>query len=230
MFDLLFSPLTIGKIRVPNRISFSAHLTNFAENCLPSERHVHYLAARARGGTGLIITEEQSVHPTDRAYEKLIEAFNPEVIPGYKNITRAIHEYETKIFAQLNHNGQQCGGTLSRLPVWAPSPVPDVLFREVPKEMEIEDIKEIIEYFCRSAVHVREGGFDGIELQFGHSSLARQFMSPLTNLRNDEYGGSFENRLRFPLELLAAVRRTIGDDFTLGVRLCADEMIPGGLT
>ena len=230
MFDLLFSPLTIGKIRVPNRISFSAHLTNFAENCLPSERHVHYLAARARGGTGLIITEEQSVHPTDRAYEKLIEAFNPEVIPGYKKITRAIHEYETKIFAQLNHNGQQCGGTLSRLPVWAPSPVPDVLFREVPKEMEIEDIKEIIEYFCRSAVHVREGGFDGIELQFGHSSLARQFMSPLTNLRNDEYGGSFENRLRFPLELLAAVRRTIGDDFTLGVRLCADEMIPGGLT
>jgi mycofactocin system FadH/OYE family oxidoreductase 2 len=230
MFDLLFSPLKIGKIRVPNRISFSAHLTNFAENCLPSERHVHYLAARARGGTGLIITEEQSVHPTDRAYEKLIEAFKPEVIPRYKNITRAIHEYETKIFAQLNHNGQQCGGTLSRLPVWAPSPVPDVLFREVPKEMETEDIKEVIEYFCRSAVHVREGGFDGIELQFGHSSLVRQFMSPLTNLRNDEYGGSFENRMRFPFELLAAVRRTIGDDFTLGVRLCADEMIPGGLT
>jgi mycofactocin system FadH/OYE family oxidoreductase 2 len=230
MFDLLFSPLKIGKIRVPNRISFSSHLTNFAENCLPSEKHVHYLAARARGGTGLIITEEQSVHPTDRAYEKLIEAFNPQVIPGYKKITRAVHEYETRIFAQLNHNGQQCGGTLSRLPVWAPSPVPDVLFREVPKEMEIEDIKEVIEYFCRSALHVREGGFDGIELQYGHSSLARQFMSPLTNLRNDEYGGSLENRMRFPLELLATVRKTIGDDFTLGVRLCADEMIPGGLT
>jgi mycofactocin system FadH/OYE family oxidoreductase 2 len=108
--------------------------------------------------------------------------------------------------------------------------VPDVLFREVPKEMEIEDIHEVIDYFCRSAVHVREGGFDGIELQYGHSSLARQFMSPLTNMRQDEYGGSFENRLRFPLELLAAVRRQIGDDFTLGVRLCADEMIPGGLT
>jgi mycofactocin system FadH/OYE family oxidoreductase 2 len=230
MFKYLFSPLKIGKIVVSNRISFSAHLTNFAENCLPSERHVHYLAARARGGTGLIITEEQSVHPTDRAYEKLIEAFRPEVIPGYKKITRAIHEYDTKIFAQLNHNGQQCSGTLSRLPVWAPSPVPDVLFREVPKEMEVEDIGEVIEFFCRSAIHVREGGFDGIELQYGHSSLARQFMSPLTNLRQDEYGGSFENRMRFPLELTAAVRRHIGDDFTLGVRLCADEMIPGGLT
>jgi mycofactocin system FadH/OYE family oxidoreductase 2 len=230
-FTYLFSPLAIGRVTVPNRISFSAHLTNFAENCLPSERHVHYLATRARGGTGLIITEEQSVHPTDRAYEKLIEAFRPEVIPGYKKITRAVHEYETRIFAQLNHNGQQCSGALSRLPVWAPSPVPDVLFREVPKQMEIEDIKEVIDYFCKSAVHAREGGFDGIELQYGHSSLVRQFMSPLTNFRTDDYGGSLENRMRFPLEVLGAVRKTVGNDFTLGVRLCADEMLPwGGIT
>ncbi len=230
-FKYLFSPLQIGRIVVPNRVSFSAHLTNFAEDCLPSEKHVHYLAARARGGTGLIITEEQSVHPTDRAYEKLVEAFRPEVIPGYKKITRAVHEYETKIFAQLNHNGQQCSGALSRLPVWGPSPVPDVLFREIPKEMEIEDIQEVVQFFCKSAIHAREGGFDGIELQYGHSSLARQFMSPLTNFRSDEYGGSLENRMRFPLEVLTAVRKTIGNDFTLGVRLCADEMLPwGGIT
>jgi mycofactocin system FadH/OYE family oxidoreductase 2 len=230
-FRFLFSSLTIGRVVVPNRISFSAHLTSFAEDCLPSERHAYYWAARARGGSGLIITEEQSVHPTDRAYDKLIEAFRPEVIPGYKRVTRAVHEYETKIFAQLNHNGQQCNGALSRLPVWAPSAVPDPMNREVPKAMEIEDIKEVIDYFCRSAVHVREGGFDGIELQFGHSSLARQFMSNLTNLRSDDYGGSFENRMRFPLELVDAVRKTIGTDFTLGVRLCADEMTPwGGIT
>lgn len=230
-FKYLFSPLRIGRITVPNRVSFSAHLTNFAEDCLPSERHAYYLAARARGGTGLIITEEQSIHPTDRAYEKLIEAFRPEVVPGYKRITRAVHEYETRIFAQLNHNGQQCSGAYSRLPIWAPSPVPDVLFREVPKQMEIEDIQEVIEYFCRSALHARQGGFDGIELQYGHSSLARQFMSPLTNFRNDEYGGNFENRMRFPLEVLRAVRKAVGEDFTLGVRLCADEMLPwGGIT
>jgi len=230
-FKYLLSPLKIGNIVVPNRVSFSAHLTNFAEDCLPSERHVHYLTARAKGGTGLIITEEQSVHPTDRAYEKLIEAFRPEVIPGYKKITRAVHEYDTKIFAQLNHNGQQCSGALSRLPVWAPSPVPDVLFREIPKQMEIEDIQEVIQFFCKSALHVREGGFDGIELQFGHSSLARQFMSPLTNFRTDEYGGNFENRMRFPIELITAVRKTVGKDFTLGIRLCADEMLPwGGIT
>jgi mycofactocin system FadH/OYE family oxidoreductase 2 len=229
-FKFLFSPLAIGKTVVPNRISFSAHLTNFAENCLPSERHACYYAARARGGAGLIITEELSVHPTDRAYEKSVEAFKPETLPGFRRITQAVHEYETKIFAQLNHNGQQCTGALSRLPVWAPSAVPDPMFREIPKEMEIEDIREVLQYFCKSAVYAREGGFDGIEFQFGHSSLARQFLSPLTNLRADEYGGDFAKRLRFPLELLKAVRDTVGKDFTLGIRLCADEMAWGGIT
>jgi mycofactocin system FadH/OYE family oxidoreductase 2 len=229
-FKFLFSPLPVGQTVVPNRVCFSSHLTDFAENNLPGERHIYYLAERAKGGAGLIITEEQSVHPTDHSYEKLIDAFNPAVVPGYRRICNAVHEYETKIFAQLNHNGTQGDGSNSRLPLWAPSPVPDVMFREVPKEMEIEDIREVIEYFCRSATHVREGGFDGIELQVGHSSLIRQFLSPLSNHRSDEYGGSLENRMRFALEVIAAVRATVGPEFTLGIRLCADEMIPGGLT
>jgi mycofactocin system FadH/OYE family oxidoreductase 2 len=229
-FKYLFSPLQIGKTVVPNRISFSSHLTNLARENLPSEPLMYYLAERAKGGAGLIITEEQTAHPTDHAYEKLIDAFNPEVIPGYRRICRAVHEYETKIYAQLNHNGAQGDGSYSRLPIWAPSPIADVMFREVPKEMEIEDIREVIEYFCRSATHIREGGFDGIELQLGHSSLVRQFLSPLSNVRTDEYGGSLENRMRFAMELIEAVRKTVGVDFTLGIRLCADEMISGGLT
>jgi mycofactocin system FadH/OYE family oxidoreductase 2 len=229
-FKYLFSPLKIGRVTVPNRISFSAHLTNLAENNLPSERHAYYLAERARGGAGLIITEEQSVHPTDHAYEKLIDAWKPETVPGYRRICRAVHEFETKIFAQLNHNGGQGDGSYSRRPVWGPSPVADFMFREVPKEMEIEDIREVVAYFQRAAANVREGGFDGVELQVGHSSLIRQFLSPLTNLRRDDYGGSPENRLRFALEVIGAVRETVGADYTLGVRLCADEMVPGGLT
>lgn len=229
-FKYLFSPLKIGRVIVPNRISFSAHLTNFAEGNLPSERHAYYFAERARGGTGLIITEEQSVHPTDHAYEKLIDAFKPEVVPGYRRICRAVHEYETKIFAQLNHNGAQGDGSISRLPVWGPSPVPDVMFREMPKEMEKEDIRELIAAFSKAAGHVREGGFDGVELQIGHSSLLRQFLSPLLNLRTDDYGGSLENRMRLALEVIGAVRAMVGQDYTLGIRLCADEMIPGGLT
>jgi mycofactocin system FadH/OYE family oxidoreductase 2 len=229
-FRFLFTPLKIGQVTVPNRISFSAHMTNYALNGLPSERHLYYWTERAKGGTGLIITEEQSVHPSDHAYEKLVDAFDPAVIPMYCKITASIHEYETRIFAQLNHNGSQSDGTISRLPVWGPSPVADVMFREVPKVMEKEDINELVEYFCRAATNVRQGGFDGIELQIGHASLIRQFLSPLSNQRNDEYGGSLENRMRLGFEVITAVRKTVGQDYTLGIRLCADEMIPGGLT
>jgi mycofactocin system FadH/OYE family oxidoreductase 2 len=230
-FRFLLSPLKIGCTVVPNRVCFSAHLTNFSEEEKISDRHIFYYVERAKGGCGLIITEEMSVHPSDHAYKKLVDAFRPEVIPGYKKLTKAIYEYDTKIFAQLNHNGIQGDGTISRLPIWGPSTVADPMFREMAKEMEIEDIQECIDSFARSGLYAREGGFDGIELQLGHSSLIRQFLSPLTNLRTDEYGGSFENRLRFALEVIGAVRKTVGNDFTLGVRLEADEMHPlGGLT
>uniref|UniRef100_A0A831U6C9 Mycofactocin system FadH/OYE family oxidoreductase 2 n=1 Tax=Geobacter metallireducens TaxID=28232 RepID=A0A831U6C9_GEOME len=229
MFPNLFSPLKLGTVEVKNRISFQPHLTNLAVGNLPSERQMYYWGERAKGGAGLIITEEMSVHPTDMAYEKLIDVYHAEVIPGFKKITDYIHQFDGKIFAQLNHNGQQGDGSISRLPVWAPSPMPDVLFRETPKEMEHEDIEEVARYFAKCAIHVCEGGFDGIELQFGHSSLARQFLSPLTNFRSDEYGGSLENRMRAPLKFIAAVRKAVGNDYPLGIRMCADEMIPGGL-
>ena len=229
MFPTLFSPLKIGQVEVKNRISFQPHLTNLALDCLPSDAQMYYWGERAKGGAGLIITEEMSVHPTDRAYEKLIDVYHSDVIPGFRKITNYVHQYDAMIFAQLNHNGQQCDGSLSRLPVWAPSPMPDVLFREVPKAMEVEDIEEVARFFAKSATHARAGRFDGIELQFGHSSLARQFLSPLTNFRKDEFGGSLENRMRAPLMFIEAVRKAVGKDYTLGIRMCADEMIPGGL-
>ncbi len=230
-FHFLFSPLKIGAVLVPNRIHFAAHMTNFGERNRISESHIYYYRERAKGGCGLITTEELTVHPTDYAYARLVDAFVADVIPGFLKLTRAIHEYDTKIFAQLNHNGMQGDGKISRLPVWGPSAGRDPIFRETAKEMEIEEIEECVQNFAKSAGHAVEGGFDGIELQLGHSSLIRQFLSPATNFRQDEYGGTFENRLRFCLEVLEAVRRTVGPDFTLGVRLNADEMHPrGGLT
>lgn len=230
-FKYLFSPLKIGNLVVPNRIHFAAHMTNFGEDQKISDRHIHYYRERAKGGCGLITTEELTVHPSDHAYDKLVDAFKPEVVNGYKKLTRVIHGYDTKIFAQLNHNGMQADGTISRLPLWGPSPGSDPLFREICKEMDIEDIKECCEYYARSAIYAVEGGFDGIELQVGHSSLVRQFLSPATNSREDEYGGSFENRLRLCLEVIDSVRKSVGDDFPLGIRLNADEMHPkGGIT
>ncbi len=226
----LFTPLRLGPVTVDNRIIFSAHLTNYAEGGLPTEQHAAYYAARAAGGAGLIITEEHSVHPTDWPYEKLIHGFHREVIPGYKRITEAVHRHGVPIFAQINHNGGQASSMYSRLPVWAPSPVADPMFREVPKAVTHGEIAEIIAGYAMVAGHCAEGGFDGIELQCSHSSIVRGFLSPATNHRTDTYGGSLDNRARILLEIVHAVRETIGRDLALGVRLCGDELIEGGTT
>jgi mycofactocin system FadH/OYE family oxidoreductase 2 len=224
----LFTPLRLGPVTVANRIVFSAHLTNYATHGLPTAQHAAYYGARAAGGAGLIITEEHSTHPTDWPYEKLIHGFNPGVIPGYLAITDAVHAHDVPIFAQINHNGGQASSMYSRRPVWAPSPVPDPLFREVPKAVEAHEIAEIIDGYALVATHCMEGGFDGIELQCSHSSIVRGFLSPATNLRNDDYGGGLENRARLLLEIVDAVRRAIGPGRALGVRLCGDELIEGG--
>ncbi len=224
----LMTPLRLGPVTVRNRIVFSAHLTNYAEDGRPTEQHTAYYAARAAGGAGLIITEEHSTHRTDWPYEKLIHGFDASVVPGYRRITEAVHAHGVPVFAQINHNGGQASSMYSRLPVWAPSPEPDPLFREVPKAVELHEIAEIIEGYATVAGHCVEGGFDGIELQCSHSSIVRGFLSPATNRRSDAYGGSLANRARLLLELVAAVRDAIGPDRALGVRPCGDELIEGG--
>jgi mycofactocin system FadH/OYE family oxidoreductase 2 len=229
-YQYLFTPTRIGQTIVPNRVVFAAHLTNLAEENLPGPRLVAYYTERAKGGCGLIITEEQSVHPSDWAYQKLIHGFDPHVIPAYRRMTRAVYEHGTRMFAQINHNGMQASSIYSRRPVLGPSPLPDPIHREMCKELDPEEIAEIVRGYALVARHVRDGGFDGAELQSSHSSLIRQFFSPYYNRRTDAYGGSLENRMRFALEVIQAVRAEIGRDFTLGIRLCGDELIPAGLT
>ena len=229
-YRYLFQPLRIGPLTVRNRVVFSAHLTNYASGGLPTQQHAAYYAARAAGGAGLIITEEHSTHPTDWPYEKLIHGFAPEVIPGYRRITEAVHAHDVPILAQLNHNGGQASSMFSRLPVWAPSAVPDPLFREVPKAVELPEIREIVAGYGLVAEHCAAGGFDGVELQCSHSSIVRGFLSPATNLRTDAYGGSLQNRARLLLEIVEVVREAIGPRRALGVRICGDELIEGGTT
>ena len=226
----LFSPLQLGPLTLRNRVVFSAHLTNYAKDGKPSEQHAAYYAARAAGGAGLIITEEHSTHVTDWPYEKLIHGFDPAVIAGYRAITEAVHAHGVPILAQLNHNGGQASSMYSRLPVWAPSPLPDPLFREVPKALEPHEIREVVDGYALVAEHCMAGGFDGVELQCSHSSIVRGFLSPATNHRTDAYGGVLENRARLLLEIVAAVRSVLGPSKALGVRLCGDELIEGGTT
>src|SRR3984885_3268504 len=229
-YRYLFSPLRIGPLTVRNRIVFSAHLTNYAHDGLPTAQHAAYYAARAAGGAGLIITEEHSTHATDWPYEKLIHGFHPEVIPGYRAITDAVHAHGVPILAQINHNGGQASSLYTRLPVWAPSPVPDPLFREAPKAVEPHEIAEIVAGYALVAEHCMRGGFDGIELQCSHSSIVRGFLSPATNRRPDGYGGSLAGRARLLLEIIEVVREAIGPQRALGVRICGDELIEGGTT
>ena len=229
-YRYLFSPLRIGPLTVANRLVFSAHLTNYAQEGRPSEQHAAYYAERAAGGVGLIITEEHSTHPTDWPYEKLIHGFHEDVLPGYRRITEAVHRHGVPILAQINHNGGQASSMYTRLPVWAASAVPDPLFREVPKAIDEREIAEVIAGYADVAGRCADGGFDGIELQCSHSSIVRGFLSPLTNKRRDRYGGSLENRMRLLLELVDAVRQAIGPQRALGVRLCGDELMDGGTT
>jgi 2,4-dienoyl-CoA reductase (NADPH2) len=229
-YRYLWTPLAIGPVTVRNRIVFSAHLTNYARDGKPTEQHAAYYASRAAGGAGLIITEEHSTHPTDWPYEKLIHGFQRDVIRGYRTMTEAVHRHRVPIFAQINHNGGQASSMYTRLPVWAPSAVADPLFREVPKAVTLDDIEEITAGYAMVATHCAEGGFDGIELQCSHSSIVRGFLSPATNKRTDNYGGSLVNRARLMIEIVAAVRAAIGNGMALGVRICGDELIEGGTT
>lgn len=228
-YPRLFEPLRLRDFTLRNRVVFSAHLTNYAENGLPTAQHAAYYEARARGGAGLIISEEHSTHPSDRPYEKMIAGYRPEVVEGYRRITDAVHAHGSVILAQINHNGGQGAGTYSRLPLWAPSAIADPLFREVPKAVDDGDIAEILDGFSLVARNCISGGFDGVELQASQSSIVRAFLARSTNQRTDRYGGPTENRAQFLLEVLRVLRRAIGPDRILGVRLSGYEGTSGGI-
>jgi len=228
-FSHLFSSFKIKSLELKNRIVFLPHYPAFDTNDgLPTDCHTYYFSERAKGGVGLIIMEGQAVHPTGKMSPKYIEAYDEKVIPGYQKVTNEVHKYGAKIFAQLNHGGHT---TLTHPPqlLWAPSQMPEPSCSYNTKEMEIEDIKAVIDGFALSALHVKKGGFDGIEIKAAaHDGLLRSFISPFFNKRNDDYGGSFENRMRLSIEVINAIRDVIGSDFPFGVRVCLDEFTSWG--
>ncbi len=226
----LLDALSIGRLKLPNRIGFTSHRTNFGRKGRLNKRHMAYYRRRAQGGCGFIVLGELSILPNDYPWEGMIETYNQKALTDFKKFTHSISEYDTRIFAQLTHHGFQSNGTRTRLETWGPSAVADVVFGEVCKPMESEDIQELVDSFAGAAKIVKEGGFDGIEIDMGSESLLRQFLSPISNHRQDDYGGSLENRIRLPLAVLSAVRKTVGDDYPVGVKLCVDERFWGGIT
>jgi mycofactocin system FadH/OYE family oxidoreductase 2 len=228
----LFSPLRIGNVTVRNRIMQTAHVKLFAGAGVDSQRNVDYQAARAKGGAGLLITGNRVVHPTSTTgFPRVAWAYLPEALEADRRLTAAVHEHGAVIFAQLNHFGLNASSdSADDLRVlWGPSAVKSPAYGETPKAMEPEDIREVVEWWGRSAELSREGGFDGTEVHISHSYLLHQFLSPLYNKRTDEYGGSFENRLRFAREVIEEVRGRTGSDWVVGVRISLTDFIPGGL-
>ena len=229
----LFTPIQVGGLTLKNRIYSSGHAEAMAEGGRPGERLARYHAAKARGGCALtIFGGSSSVHPSSPAAAwKQIANHDDSIIPAYRALADAVHAHDCLVFTQLTHMGRraQADGEETNVLV-APSQIPERVHREVPHEVEAEQIAEIVRAFGQAARRCREGGLDGIELSMAHNHLIDQFWSPLFNQRLDDYGGSLDNRLRFGFEVLREIRRTVGRDFVVGARISGDELTRGGLT
>lgn len=227
-FKHLFSPISIGHTELYNRILSTAHQTNHVINGIPTPDMTAYHVERAKGGVGLIILEAAAVHSSGMLTTNTIAGYDENVVPAYLELANKVHQYGTKVFQQLFHGGREVVSSDYREAAWAPSAVPSLRFGTMPRPMSIVEIKEVIEGFAKSAKLAKTGGLDGVEICCSHGYLPAQFWSEHTNLRSDEYGGTFQNRMRFIVELMERVWEEVGEDFTVGIRMSADEMTMDG--
>ncbi|MBO6759192.1 MAG: NAD-binding protein [Roseibium sp.] len=230
VYPHVFRPIRIGATDIRNRIFVPAHTTNYGENNLPSDRHLAYHRARAAGGAGLIIFEGIRVHRSSLGRQQGVNGYEHECIPRFQNIAEAVRSEGGRLFGQIIHLGRHIDGNYARMPSWSASPIPWSSTAPPPHPMTVEEIQMVVDAHADVAENLVEAGLDGIELQMAHGHLLQQFMSPASNQREDAYGGTAENRLRFAHDTLKAVRARMGDDRTLGIRVSADEFLPGGLT
>jgi mycofactocin system FadH/OYE family oxidoreductase 2 len=232
-FRALFTPTQVGRLTLKNRIYSSGHAEAMADNGRPTERLRRYHEAKARGGCALtIFGGSSSVHPSSPAAAwKQIANHDDSVIAEYRAIADAVHRHDCLVFTQLTHLGRRAQSDPEGAgALLAPSQIPERVHREVPHELEAEQIAELVRAFAEAARRCRDGGLDGIELSMAHNHLIDQFWSRRFNEREDEYGGSLDNRLRFGFEVLREIRRRVGRDFVVGARISGDELTPGGLT
>lgn len=228
--DQLFEPMNIGTCTIPNRLVVAAMNTDYAnEDGTATERYIRYHEEKARGGWGLIVTEDYSVSQRGKGYQHVSGLYNDEQIAGHRELTARIHQYDSKIFCQIYHAGRQSNAYVNGgLQPVAPSAIPCSWNRQLPKELTTEEIRTIISQFGDTALRAKKAGFDGIEVHAGHGYLLAEFLSPYSNKRSDEYGGSFENRIRIVREVIADIREKTGRDFPVTIRFSVIEDLEGG--
>lgn len=229
-FPRLLSPLDVGPVTLPNRVVFTAHTTNMsADENLAGAQMLAYYRERARGGAGLIVLEASAVHPGADIHGTSLRAYDPRSSERYSELADAIRAEGGRFVVQLFHTGAQTGFHKTLKVAWAPSSVPSSVNREIPHVMDRGDIDALVESFAVAARNVRDSSADGVEVHLGHSYLLAEFLSPAFNHRDDEFGGSLENRMRLSVLVLERVREALGPQRVLGVRVSGEEHIPDGL-
>ncbi|MFK5926081.1 MAG: FAD-dependent oxidoreductase [Desulfuromusa sp.] len=227
--DRLFDSITIGTLELKNRILMPAMHMNMCRKFVVTDQLINFYAERARGGVGLICVGYATVDELS-GLPGNIGTHSDEFLPGLTRLAEAIKKEGAAACVQLNHAGRYnfsmfLGG---KKPV-APSPVPSRMTRETPRELEAEEIPALIQRFADAAGRVKAAGFDAVEILAGTGYLISEFLSPLTNQRQDQYGGSLENRMRFGIEVIQAVKAVTGDDFPLLARINGNDFMPGGI-
>lgn len=229
--DPLLQPYQLKHLRLKNRIMTTSHEPAYPEDGMPKARYRAYHEERARAGVALTMTAGSATVSRDSppVFNNIL-AYKDEVVPWLKELTDSCHQYDCAVMIQLTHLGRRTGWSKGDwLPVVSPSHRREASHRAFPKKIEDWDIQRIIIDYADAAQRMQAAGLDGIELQaYGH--LMDQFWSPLTNTLESPYGGSLENRLRFTLQVLDAIRQKVGKQFIVGVRYTADEVLEGGIS
>jgi 2,4-dienoyl-CoA reductase-like NADH-dependent reductase (Old Yellow Enzyme family) len=228
--SILFTPVKIGSLTVPNRFARSATHDYMADDkgCVTGA-HLRLYHDLAEGEVGLIVTGHAYVQASGQASPRQMAASDDRFIEGLARIPETVHRYESKVFLQIAHAGRQTKEKLCGCVPVSPSPVFDPVSKVMPRELAADEIRALISDFVAAAVRARRAGFDGVQLHAAHGYLISSFLSPHTNRRTDEWGGPVENRARVLLEILGGVRAACGD-FPVIVKLNSTDFLPGGLT
>jgi len=227
-FRHLFTPIRINTLEIKNRIFMPPMCTAYATiRGEVTDRLIAYYVERAKGGVGLINVEFTSISPVGKVFEHMPGIYDDDLIPGLEKLVDAVHEAGAKVAVQIAHAGRRTHSMVTGETPVAPSPLPRHN-GEVPRELTIDEIQDLIEAFGSAAVRAKKAGFDAVMIHMAHGYLINEFFSPISNKRQDRYGGDLEGRSRFAIEVLRKVREKVGGDFPVTCRLCGDEFVPGG--
>ncbi|MEI6100625.1 MAG: FAD-dependent oxidoreductase [Eubacteriales bacterium] len=224
--------MKIGEMEVKNRLVVSPMVCNYCTTeGEATEQFMAYHEEKAKGGWGLIITENYAITPEARGFTNMACIYDDKQIKGHLELTNRVHKYGAKIVAQMTHAGRQTDHSVNTgVQPMAPSAIPCPDKQEMPHEMTVSEIKKMVSSFGDAARRLKQAGFDGVEIHGGHGYLIAEFMSPYTNKRVDEYGGVLYNRLRFVREIIEDVRAKTSPDFAILFRISSAELMPGGRT